>query len=186
MRRPAGLPYELICDGQDVDLGDAKYLLSPQDLAAYDLVPELIEAGVARFKIEGRLKTPEYVATSRGTIVRRSMLQRPAVSSPPREMFEEMELSFSRGFSPGWLGGCDHKMLVPGLSSSKRGVRLGEVRSLVEASTVVVWLTASSVGGTASCSKAIGLRTTNKEAAILRIEYSRAGDRSRDRAVRRR
>ena len=38
----------------------------------------------------------------------------------------EMELSFSRGFSPGWLGGCDHKMLVPGMSSAKRGVLVGE------------------------------------------------------------
>ncbi len=38
-----------------------------------------------------------------------------------------MELSFSRGFSPGWLDGCDHKMLVPALSSAKRGVLLGEV-----------------------------------------------------------
>ena len=56
------LPYDLVCDGKDVDLGDRRYLLSPQDLAAYALAPELIEAGVASFKIEGRLKTPEYVA----------------------------------------------------------------------------------------------------------------------------
>ena len=41
------LPYDLICDGEDVDLGDVKYLLSPQDLAAYALVPELIDAGVS-------------------------------------------------------------------------------------------------------------------------------------------
>ena len=41
-----------------------------------------------------------------------------------------MELSFSRGFSPGWLHGCDHKMLVPGLSSAKRGVLLGEVTAI--------------------------------------------------------
>ncbi len=39
------LPYELICDGQDVDTGAMQYLLSPQDLAAYALVPELIAAG---------------------------------------------------------------------------------------------------------------------------------------------
>jgi len=56
------LPYDLVCDGQDVDLGDVKYLLSPQDLAAYALIPDLIDAGVTSFKIEGRLKTPEYVA----------------------------------------------------------------------------------------------------------------------------
>ena len=56
------LPYDLICDDRDVDLDQVKYLLSPQDLAAYALVPELIDAGVTSFKIEGRLKTPEYVA----------------------------------------------------------------------------------------------------------------------------
>lgn len=41
-----------------------------------------------------------------------------------------MELSFSRGFSPGWLGGCDHKMLVPAVGSSKRGVLLGRVKQV--------------------------------------------------------
>jgi hypothetical protein len=39
-----------------------KYLLSPQDLMALDLVPELLRAGVSCLKIEGRLKGPEYVA----------------------------------------------------------------------------------------------------------------------------
>ena len=56
------LPYEIVCDGELQDLADIKYLLSPQDLAAYDLVPELVGLGVASLKIEGRLKTPEYVA----------------------------------------------------------------------------------------------------------------------------
>jgi putative protease len=123
------LPYDLICDGKDVDLGEQKYLLSPQDLAAYDLIPELIAAGVCSFKIEGRLKTPEYVAN----IVRhyRQAIDAALASRPsgltPRDI-EEMELSFSRGFSHGWLDGCDHKMLVPALSSSKRGVYLGRVQ----------------------------------------------------------
>jgi U32 family peptidase len=125
------LPYDLVCDGRDVDLGEQKYLLSPQDLAAYDLVPQLIEAGVCSFKIEGRLKSPEYVAN----IVRhyRQAIDAAMAAQPieftPRDV-EEMELSFSRGFSPGWLGGCDHKMLVPAISSSKRGVLLGHVRGV--------------------------------------------------------
>jgi putative protease len=125
------LPYDLICDGRDVDLGQQKYLLSPQDLAAYDLIPELIDAGVCSFKIEGRLKTPEYVAN----IVKhyRQAIDAARAAKPiqfsPQEV-EEMELSFSRGFSPGWLNGCDHKMLVPATSSSKRGVLLGHVRGI--------------------------------------------------------
>lgn len=125
------LPYDLICDGQDVDLGKVKYLLSPQDLAAYALAPELIEAGVCSFKIEGRLKTPEYVANI--TRHYREAIDAAMAGQPvefSRRQIEEMELSFSRGFSPGWLKGCDHKMLVPGLSSAKRGVFLGEVQGV--------------------------------------------------------
>ena len=56
------LPYELIVDGLKRDLGDRRYLLSPQDLAAVEEIPELMRLGIVSFKIEGRLKTPEYVA----------------------------------------------------------------------------------------------------------------------------
>ncbi|MEI6240344.1 MAG: DUF3656 domain-containing protein [Planctomycetia bacterium] len=122
------LPYDLVCDGKDVDLGSQKYLLSPQDLAAYALAPELIAAGVSSFKIEGRLKTPEYVANITQHYRRAidaAVAAQPVVFSP-RDV-EEMELSFSRGFSPGWLEGCDHKMLVPATTSAKRGVRLGRI-----------------------------------------------------------
>jgi putative protease len=138
------LPYELVCDGQDVDLGNRSYLLSPQDLAAYALAPDLIAAGIASFKIEGRLKTAEYVANITRhyrQAIDTAVAGRP-VTFTPREV-EEMELSFSRGFSPGWLQGCDHKMLVPATSSAKRGVRLGTVvgvrrdRVTVELTTAV-------------------------------------------------
>jgi putative protease len=125
------LPYELICDERDVDLGLQKYLLSPQDLAAYALVPDLIAAGATCFKIEGRLKTPVYVAniTRHYREAIDSTLAGKPVEFTPREV-EEMELSFSRGFSPGWLQGCDHKMLVPATSSAKRGVLIGEVHGI--------------------------------------------------------
>src|SRR5918911_4353975 len=61
------LPYELIVDDEKRDLGDKAYLLSPQDLAAYDLVAPLIDAGVVSFKIEGRLKGGPYVAATTQT-----------------------------------------------------------------------------------------------------------------------
>src|SRR5947209_1687600 len=58
------LPYEMIVDGRPRDLGDRAYLLSPQDLAAYELIGPLIDAGVISFKIEGRLKGGPYVAAT--------------------------------------------------------------------------------------------------------------------------
>ena len=124
------LPYELVCDGKDIDLGDQKYLLSPQDLAAYELTPELIDAGVISFKIEGRLKSAEYVANI--TRHYRRAIDAAFAHHPvefSKQDVEEMQLSFSRGFSPGWLCGDDHKMLVPAISSAKRGVFLGTVQS---------------------------------------------------------
>jgi putative protease len=118
----------MICDGKDVDLGPVRYLLSPQDLAAYALIPELIEAGVCSLKIEGRLKTPEYVAniTSHYRQAIDRAMQGLSVEFTA-ESQREMELSFSRGFTPGWLEGCNHKRLVPGESSAKKGVLVGEV-----------------------------------------------------------
>lgn len=52
--QPCRLPYTI---GKENG-----YLLSPKDICALDLIPELIEAGVDSFKIEGRMKRPEYVA----------------------------------------------------------------------------------------------------------------------------
>lgn len=125
------LNYDLICDNKPYSTGDMKYLLSPQDLAGYELVPKLIEAGICSLKIEGRLKTPEYVANVvhhyRQAID--DAMQGNSVRFTEQSQ-REMELSFSRGFSPGWLEGNNHKRLVPGTSSAKRGVLIGEVLKL--------------------------------------------------------
>ena len=125
------LNYDLICDGTYHDLGDNRYLLSPQDLAGYAHIPDLINAGVCSLKIEGRLKTPEYVANIVGHY--RKAIDA-AMTGKHIEWTDqtkrEMEMSFSRGFSPGWLEGCNHKRLVPGITSAKQGVRVGKVIAL--------------------------------------------------------
>ena len=58
--QPCRLPYELIDENNKVL--DKGYLLSPKDLCSLKYIPNLIKAGVTSFKIEGRMKTPEYVA----------------------------------------------------------------------------------------------------------------------------
>lgn len=132
------LPYDLVCDGAVKDLGDVRYLLSPQDLAAYPLVPQLVAAGLASLKIEGRLKTPEYVANvvqAYRTAIDHAVRGEPKVWSAADK--RQLELSFSRGFSPGWLEGNDHKRLTPGQSSTKRGVLVGKVVRLQHGRLVV-------------------------------------------------
>src|SRR5579883_954355 len=125
------MPYQIVCDGQVVDLDNIQYLLSPQDLAAYDVIPRLIELGVAGLKIEGRLKTAEYVANITRHY-RRAIdavwTGRP-IEFTPRDV-QEMQLSFSRGFSHGFLDGNNHKVLVRGDYAKKRGIFLGVVESV--------------------------------------------------------
>jgi len=53
------LPYRLLENDTEIDKG---YLLSPRDLCSLENLKELIDAGVTCFKIEGRMKKPEYVA----------------------------------------------------------------------------------------------------------------------------
>src|SRR5262249_48084256 len=116
-------------------LGDRKYLLSPQDLAGLEVLPELVRLGVASLKIEGRLKSPEYVANI--TRVYREALDKcstaPETSttncqSPVTNY--EIEMAFSRGLYSGWFRGINNQQLVHARFGKKRGVYLGEVAAV--------------------------------------------------------
>ena len=122
------MPYELVVDGETRDLGDQRYLLSPQDLAGIDQIPELIRIGVTSFKIEGRLKTPEYVAA----VTRAYRKAIDAAESGVEEVATEedryqLEMAFSRGLSTGWLEGIDNQKLVHARFGKKRGAFVGRI-----------------------------------------------------------
>ena len=126
------MPYDLISDGEIVNLGDRKYLLSPQDLAGLDVLPNLVKSGVSSLKIEGRLKTPEYVANV--TQVYRQALDRlmeeleeETIFSSPEEEHYNLEMAFSRGLYTGWFRGINNQKLVHARFGKKRGVFLGKV-----------------------------------------------------------
>jgi len=130
------LPYQLLVDGWQKDLGDKRFLLSPQDLAGIDEIPELIRLGVASFKIEGRLKSPEYVAAV--TRVYRNAIDRAIealgseeeIATVPAEDRYSLEMTFSRGLFSGWLHGVNHQRLVNGRCGKKRGPFVGFVRTV--------------------------------------------------------
>ena len=127
------LPYDLISDGVQVPLGDRRYLLSPQDLSGLEVLPDLIRAGVSSLKIEGRLKSPEYVASI--TRVYRQALDKvmadlTGVVAPkfePQTARYELEMSFSRGLYTGWFRGSNNQELAHARFGTKRGVFLGEI-----------------------------------------------------------
>lgn len=59
--QPCRLPYQLRLDGRNAFAGEA-YPLSLKDMCTIKNIPELITAGIDSFKIEGRMKKPEYAA----------------------------------------------------------------------------------------------------------------------------
>jgi putative protease len=146
------MPYELVSDGRLVPLGDRKYLLSPQDLAGLEVLPGLVSAGVSSLKIEGRLKTPEYVANITRTY-RRALNECAAglnseaepsgtsVATPVRrdEAQYDLEMAFSRGLYSGWFRGNNNQELVHARFGKKRGVYLGDV-ARVQGSKVILQL----------------------------------------------
>lgn len=126
------MPYEMLVDGEWHDLGDKRYLLSPQDLAAVEEIPRLIELGIRSFKIEGRLKTPEYVAAV--TRVYRKAIDAALAGLDSAHLLSEedryeLEMTFSRGLFTGWMHGVNHQRLVGALYGKKRGVLVGTVRA---------------------------------------------------------
>ncbi len=143
------MPYDLISDGVQVPLGDRRYLLSPQDLSGLDVLADLVRAGVASLKIEGRLKSAEYVASI--TRIYRQALDKlktketanRAADLPAAASFQqryELEMSFSRGLFSGWFGGTDNQNLVHARFGKKRGVFLGEVKKIVRDGVVTTLL----------------------------------------------
>jgi putative protease len=136
------MPYELVVDGQRRDLGEVQYLLSPKDLAGARAVPGLLAVGVHGLKIEGRQKGPQYVATATGGYRRwvDALAAGGDLVAAERQLagdLLQMSLSYTRGFSDGFLGGSDHQALVEGRFPKHRGVLVGRVQR-VEGDTVVV------------------------------------------------
>lgn len=99
--QPCRLPYRVG--------GKESYPLSLKDLSLAEHIPELIGMGIASFKIEGRMKSPEYVRDT--AKVWRKLLDE-GRSAKPEEMRKLAE-TFSRGgFTDGYFTGTlTHKML---------------------------------------------------------------------------
>jgi putative protease len=122
------LPYEMFVDGALRPLGEARYLLSPGDLYALHQIPELIEAGVSAFKIEGRYKDEDYVAAA-------TRAYRAAVDDAwsgraiqiTRAEELDLEQVYSRGLGPYFVSGTNHQRVVEGSFPRHRGVLIGKV-----------------------------------------------------------
>lgn len=124
------LPYELVdlSSGETLDSNVGDFLLSPKDLKTIDEIGELIEAGVTSFKIEGRLKKPEYVATVvkayREAIDQYVETRRVKIS---KQTHADMDQIFSRGFTKGFLFGDKGLNWMSADRPNHKGILIGEV-----------------------------------------------------------
>ena len=138
--QPCRLSYELLKENnkQKINL-DKGYLLSTRDLCGLEYIPDLIDAGVMCFKIEGRMKSPEYVATV--TRIYRKYIDL-ALSNAPYIIDEadkrDLALVFNRGgFSTGHYSSSPNKELVYKDKQNHMGLYIGNVASLKNAKSHV-------------------------------------------------
>lgn len=123
------LPYELVVKSDKEICMDKGYLLSTRDLCGLKYIPDLIRIGVSSLKIEGRMKTPEYVATV--TRIYRKYID--MVYSGEDFIIEEQDQKdllqvFNRGgFSSGHLEQEPNRNLVFKEKQNNMGIYVGNV-----------------------------------------------------------
>jgi len=108
------------------------FLISPRDLCGLDFIPDLIKAGVKSFKLEGRMKTPEYVATV--TRIYRKYIDLALSDNDyivDKNDLHDLMLAFNRGgFSKGCLGGDDNHDYVFEEKPSNQGLYIGNISKI--------------------------------------------------------
>lgn len=123
--QPCRLPYELYENSQKIDNG---YLLSTRDVCGLKFIPDLLNSGVTCFKIEGRMKSPEYVATV--TRIYRKYID--LAESKGEYLIDENDTkdllqAFNRGnFSDGHLNSLNKKLVFKS-KQNNMGLYLGKV-----------------------------------------------------------
>lgn len=130
------LPYELHNKALRKSLdAPGEHLLSPKDLCSVGLLPELVSCGVSSLKIEGRMKSPEYVSAVVG--VYRAVLDRvlacadeedvPASARPTQDEMRVLSEAFSRGFTTAYLTNDTSNEMMSYSRPNNRGVFIGRV-----------------------------------------------------------
>jgi U32 family peptidase len=104
-----------------------QYLLSPKDLCTYPRLPELVSAPIASLKIEGRMKSPEYVAIVVSTYRRALDAIAAGFWQPSDTAIRDLLLAFNRGFSTGYLFCQKHEQLMGRDAPDNRGLLVGKV-----------------------------------------------------------
>lgn len=117
-------------DGQCEYVLGRDYLLSPKDLCTMGFIDRLIRVGLASFKIEGRMRAPEYVRVVTSCYRRAidAYAQAMLTEALKETLIQELSTVYNRGFSPGFFfGQPDHTAWSRGLEHTKEKYFVGDV-----------------------------------------------------------
>ena len=128
--QPCRLAYDLVDEaGQSVVAVEGDRLLCPRDYLGIAHLPELVDAGVASLKIEGRMKNPDYVFNV-VRVWRRALDMLCDGAWDPgavEELSRELGRSFNRGFTDAYLRGRSGAELMSFERAINQGVRVGRL-----------------------------------------------------------
>ena len=128
--QPCRLSYDLVDEeGQSVVAVEGDRLLCPRDYLGIAHLPELVAAGVASLKIEGRMKNPDYVFNVVRVWRRALNMLRDGTWDADAVPTLERELgrSFNRGFTDAYLRGRSGAELMSFERAINQGVRVGHL-----------------------------------------------------------
>ena len=121
------LKYDII-DNNGKRLNNGDYPLSTKDLNSLEYIGELIDAGVASLKIEGRMKSPQYVYTV-VSLYRKAIdsYYNDGVIKIDNEELLRLKKIFNRDFTKGFLFNTNNNDLINGYRPNHMGVPVGKI-----------------------------------------------------------
>ncbi len=152
--QPCRKPYSLVTGDQDeygrptglheVPL-PGRYLLSPKDLCTWAHLPDLVDSPVVSLKIEGRMRSAEYVSIVVSTYRKAldAIAAGRADESPAAQ--QDLLIAFNRGFTSGYLLGDRHGALMGREAADNRGICVGVVQGYDKRSRTVTVTSASGI-----------------------------------------
>ena len=128
--QPCRREYSIIDNENEASYRIGKdYLLSPKDICTIDFIDDLVAAGIHAFKIEGRMKSAEYVQVT-ASAYRRAIdaaCEDTLTSSLKGKLKKELKTVYTRGFSQGFFFGVPFGKISRKLEHTHEKVFIGIV-----------------------------------------------------------
>ncbi len=146
--QPCRMPYQFYSEQEKLSTKQEKYLLSPKDINTIAIIPDLVEAGIDSFKIEGRMKRPEYAAAVASLYRRYTDLYLEhgkeyyteyLGTEACRKEIKKLQDVYNRGgFSEGYAKTYHGKSMMSLYRPNHSGVAVGEVTAIRNGEVTII------------------------------------------------